>query len=157
QLIVSYDGSSKAGGVRVYIDGQIAPLNIMRDALTGPIDNTEPLRIGRRDSGLGFYGQLDELRLLRRAVDEKDAQAWYWSDRLRGPLALAPEKRDARSQQYLLDYYVSRHGDPAARVAHDAAVAAREKEAAFRAKLPKTLVMQDLPEPRQAYLLKRGK
>ncbi len=25
--------------------------------------NDEPLRIGRRDAGLGFYGQLDELRI----------------------------------------------------------------------------------------------
>jgi len=157
QLIVSYDGSGKAAGVRVYVDGQLMVLNVVRDLLTGPIDNTEPLRIGRRDSGLGFYGQLDELRFLERAVTESEAQAWYWSDRLRGTLALAPEKRDARRKQFLLDYYIGHHGDPASRVAHQAVSSARGAETAFRDLLPKTLVMEDLPEMRQAYLLKRGK
>lgn len=157
QLIVSYDGSGKAAGVRVYIDGENTPLSVTRDSLTGPIDNVEPLRIGRRDSGLGFYGQLDELRLLRRAVDDRDARAWYWSDRLRGVLALPAEKRDVRHQQYLLDYYVFRHSEPSVHAAYETAHAARKKEAAFIERLPKTLVMQELPDSRPAYVLKRGK
>jgi hypothetical protein len=157
QLIVTYDGSGKAAGVGVYIDGERAPLNIVRDALSGPFDTSEPLRIGRRDSGLGFYGQLDELRLLERAVNEKEAKAWYWSDRLHGPLELAAGKRDARQTQYLLDYYVTHHGNSAAREAHATVLAARGAETAFRDQLPKALVMQELPEARPAYVLKRGK
>ena len=156
QVIVSYDGSRKSSGMRIYVDGVSLPLNIVRDTLTGPTDNHEPWRIGRRDSGLGFYGQLDELRLLRRAVDDSAAQAWYWSDRLRGSLALAPEKRDERKKQWLSDYYVSRHGSGSIRDAHQAMSFARKAEAAYRGRLPKTLVMQDLPEPRPTHLLKRG-
>jgi len=155
QLIVSYDGSQKAAGVSVYIDGKKVPVNITRDRLSGSIDNTEPLRIGRRDSGLGFYGQLDELRFFERAVNEQEAAAWYWSDRLRA--TLAAEKPDERNQKYLLDYYVTHHGDGESRAVHQAAEATRAAEAAFRALLPKTLVMEELPQPRQAHVLKRGK
>ena len=60
QVIVSYDGSGKAAGVHVFVDGIDVPLNIIRDTLNGPMGNSQPLRIGRRDNGLGFYGQLDE-------------------------------------------------------------------------------------------------
>jgi mono/diheme cytochrome c family protein len=157
QLVVSYDGSQKAAGIHVYIDGISVPLNIVRDRLNGPIDNAEPLRMGRRDNGLGFYGQLDELRLLRRTVGDAEVQAWYWSDRLRGSLALDATKRNPRQKQHLLDYYVSRHADPTVREAHRAVLAARTAESAFRELLPKTLVMEELPEARTAYILKRGK
>ena len=157
QLIVSYDGSSHATGFRVYLDGGPVAFNIVRDRLDGPTENAEPLRLGRRDSGLGFYGRLDELRLLTRAVDDADASAWYWSDRLRGPLARTQESRTPRDRQYLLDYYLARHGDTAARAVRTDVQAARAAETNYRARLPKTLVMQDLSEPRPTHLLKRGK
>lgn len=157
QLIVSYDGSSRATGFRIYLDGGPVVFNIVRDRLEGPTENAEPLRLGRRDSGLGFYGRLDELRLLARAVDDADAKAWYWSDRLRSPLARTPESRTLRDQQYLLDYYLARHGDTAARAVRMDVQAARAAETNYRARLPKTLVMRDLPEPRITHLLKRGK
>jgi hypothetical protein len=105
---------------------------------------------------LSFYGQLDEFRLLRRAVGGDEARAWFWSDRLRGVLAVSPEKRDAKQKAALLDYFVGRHGNPAARAAHQAAAAARTTEESFRATLPKTLVMQELPKPRTTHLLLRG-
>jgi hypothetical protein len=155
-VIVSYDGSRKAAGLRVFADGIETPLTIGRDSLRGSISNTEPVRIGRRDSGLGFYGQLDELRILRRAIDADEARTWFWSERLPAILATAPAKRDARQKKFLLDYYVECHADAPAREANRVAAAARDAEEAFRAKLPKTLVMQELPNPPKTHVLKRG-
>jgi hypothetical protein len=156
QVIVSYDGSGKAAGLRVFVDGAEAPLNIVRDTLAGPSGNMEPLRIGRRDNGLGFYGHLDELRVFRRAIGSAEAETWYWSDRLRGLLAVAADKRDAKQKALLLDYYVGHHADTATRDAHRSLATAREAEDSFRAQLPKTLVMQELQQPRATHLLMRG-
>ncbi|MEQ1860938.1 MAG: DUF1553 domain-containing protein [Chthoniobacteraceae bacterium] len=156
QVVVSYDGSRKAAGVRVFVDGIPTAMNVVRDSLDGPMSNYQPLRIGRRDNGLGYYGQLDELRFFRRAIDGDEAKSWYWSDRLRGILAIAPGKRDAKQKDLLLDYYVDHHTDAATRAAHDTADAARDAEEKFRAQLPKTLVMQELPKPRTTHLLMRG-
>ena len=156
QVVVSYDGSRKAAGLRVFVDGVESPVNVLRDTLDGPTSNNEPLRLGRRDNGLGFYGHMDELRVFRRAVTEDDAKAWFWSDRLRGILAVAPDKRDAKQKALLLDYFVGHHADAATRDGHRATAVARESEESFRAKLPKTLVMQELPQPRTAHLLMRG-
>ena len=155
-VVVSYDGSSQAAGVRVFIDGEPAALSVGRDSLRGSISNREPVRIGRRDSGLGFYGQLDEVRILSRTVDPDEARSWYWSERLQGVLAVAPEKRDARQQKLLLDCYVERHGHPASREASQRVAVARAAEERFRAKLPKTLVMQEVANPRPTHLLNRG-
>jgi hypothetical protein len=155
-VIVSYDGSRRAAGLRVFGDGVEIPLTVGRDSLQGPISNREPLRIGRRDSGLGFYGQLDEFRLLHRTVGAAEARAWYWSDRLHGILTLDAAKRDARQRKLLLDYYVERHADAATREAHRVAALRREDEEAYRAKLPKTLVMQEVAAPKPTHILKRG-
>lgn len=156
QVIVSYDGSRKAAGVRVFIDGIPATLTVSRDTLTGSISNREPVRIGRRDSGLGFYGQLDELRILSRAVEPEEARTWFWSERLEGVLERTPEQRDARQRKLLLDAYVEREGDAASRGASQRAAQARDAEDRFRATLPKTLVMQEVANPRPTHLLKRG-
>jgi len=156
QVVVSYDGTGRAAGMHVFVDGAEAATSVVRDSLSGPTANTQPLRIGRRDDGLGFYGLLDELRLFRRALTPAEAGAWYWSDRLRGILALPSEKRDLGQKLLLQDYYVAHHTDEPTRAAHAEAGATREAEEAFRASLPRTLVMQDLPQPRVAYLLKRG-
>jgi hypothetical protein len=155
-VIVGYDGSRKAAGVRVFVDGVQAPLNIVRDTLAGPTGNSQPLSLGRRDNGLGFYGHLDELRIFRRAVDGGEAKAWFWSDRLRGILAVPADRRSAVQKSLLLDYYVERHADDAARDAHRAITLAREAEESFRNALPKTLVMQEMAEPRATHLLMRG-
>ena len=155
-VVVSYDGSRKASGLRVFADGLEIPLTVVRDTLQGPIHNAEPFRIGRRDSGLGFYGQLDELRIISRTMTPETAREWFWSERLRAVLPLAGDKRDARQTKLVLDCFVERHGDAALRDARQRAEDAREAEEEFRAKLPKTLVMQDVSSGRKTHVLKRG-
>ena len=155
-VIVSYDGSRDAAGVRVFVDGLESPLNVLRNSLRGSMTNAEPVRIGRRDSGLGFYGQLDEVRILGRAITPTAAREWYWSEQLAGVLAQPAAKRDARQQKLVLDAFVERHGDATVRTAFDAAERARETEEAFRSRLPKTLVMQEAAKPRATHLLSRG-
>jgi hypothetical protein len=75
---------------------------------------------------------------------------------LRGILAVAMDKRDAKQQKLLLDYYVERHAGDVARDANRAATLVREAEEIFRAALPKTLVMQEMSKPRTTRLLLRG-
>jgi hypothetical protein len=55
--------------LRIFFDGKPATLEVRRDSLEGGIANHEPLRIGRRDSGLGFYGLIDEVRIVPFALD----------------------------------------------------------------------------------------
>lgn len=155
-VVVSYDGSSRAAGVAVYVDGQRQAVQVTRDTLRGPIGNDRPLLLGRRDAGLGYHGLMDEFRLLARALEPAEVRNWYWAERLHDALALEPAKRDARAKQRLLEAYIEREGDPAVRTEQESARRAAEEEAAYRAAIPQTLVMQDAPTPRVTRLLKRG-
>ncbi|MEY3609416.1 MAG: hypothetical protein RLZZ447_2204 [Verrucomicrobiota bacterium] len=155
-LVLTYDASRRAAGLRVYADGREAPLQIVRDNLAGPAINQRPLRLGRRDSGLGYYGQMDQFRLLGRVLSPAEVRTWYWGERLARPLAAAPEGRDARARAWLVDCFVEREGAAALRAAHAAATQARGSEEEFRAQLPKTLVMQEAAQQRATRVLLRG-
>ncbi len=155
-LVLTCDGSRKAAGLQVFLNGKLAALNILNDSLDGTIDNKEPLRIGRRDSGLGFYGQLDELRILQRTTTAEEAESWFWSERLRGIIAQPIAKRSSADTTLLQDYFVDHHGDPQTKEAHRRVRSAKQAEIALRESIPTTLVMQEMDKPRTAHVLTRG-
>ncbi|OYW13550.1 MAG: hypothetical protein B7Z55_16680, partial [Planctomycetales bacterium 12-60-4] len=155
-LVVSHDGTRRAEGVRVFIDGQPAATKTMNDTLKGPTACSEPLRIGRRDANLGFYGQLDELRLLQRPVTAQEAESWFWSERLRGIAAKPAAKRSTVDTTLLQDWFVEHHANPQTLTAHKRVRESKAAEARLRESIPTTLVMQEMASPRKTHLLTRG-
>ena len=64
-VVLTYDGSSSASGVTIYIDGTAATLKITRDNLTNTILNDEPFVIGNKKptSNAFFTGQMDNVQV----------------------------------------------------------------------------------------------
>jgi hypothetical protein len=155
-VVLSYDGTRQAAGLRVMIDGHDAPLSTGRDTLTGSIQCLAPVRIGRRDAGLGYYGLLDEFRILPRAVTAAEAADWSLGERLRGILARPAAQRPADEQTVLREYFIGQHAQPELRESWQRLRHMHQAESAARRAIPSTLVMQDLPERRKTYLLVRG-
>lgn len=70
-IAVTYDGSSNANGVRLYVDGASAPFTITRNSLTGSPVNTSFLAIGARYVGATnshFNGYIDEVAAYDRVL-----------------------------------------------------------------------------------------
>jgi len=155
-LVVSYDGSQSAAGVRVWVDGKHATLEVRRDNLAGTIRNGEPLRLGRRDTGLGYYGSLDEVRLVPGALGREAVQAWGRGERLRGIVGTPAEARSAREREILLDDYLDHYGEAKALEARRRVSAAGEREKTARESIPTVLVMEEMATPRAAFVLGRG-
>lgn len=186
-VVVTYDGSRSADGLRVLINGTPRTINVVRDTLSGnqkhqrgtravsgrssmpladaPGDssraagscaNKEPLRIGRRDSGLGYYGAVDEIRILQRQVSDDVVAGWYRGERLRGILATDAASRSPVEREFLLDDYITHHTNGMIKAARRRIKQTAQAEREFRTALPTTLVMQDLAEPRSTHVLIRG-
>ncbi|MBL9152008.1 MAG: DUF1553 domain-containing protein [Verrucomicrobiales bacterium] len=155
-IAVRYDGSRRAGGLQVFFDGKPTTLEVRRDTLDGSLATSEPIRIGRRDAGLGYYGLIDEVRFLPEALDPAAIAGWSQGERLRGILETPPEKRAATDSDRLLDFFLDRHGDPSARQARRELLDAREAARTLRDRVPVTLVMEEMKEPRPAHVLERG-
>ncbi|HUE71174.1 MAG TPA: DUF1553 domain-containing protein [Pirellulaceae bacterium] len=156
QIVVSYDSSRKAAGLRVYFDGSPTTLEVKRDTLGGTLVNRQPLRIGRRDSGLGFYGLIDEVRMVQRALGENEVRDWFWRERIRGVIETPPEKRAAADADSLLDFYIDHFADDRAQQARQRVKEAIEAEKSLREAVPTVLVMEEMEMPRIAHVLSRG-
>ncbi|HBJ86352.1 MAG TPA: hypothetical protein DDZ88_21345, partial [Verrucomicrobiales bacterium] len=156
QIVISYDGERQARGLRVFLDGRAATLEVRRDTLDGTLANHEPLRLGRRDSGLGFYGLIDEARVIQHALDEQTVQDWFWGERLRGIVETPASKRSANDAETLLDYFQERFADSVTRRARERVKQTAKAEKTLRESIPTTLVMQELDKPRTTNVLTRG-
>ncbi len=67
-LTVTYDGSMRADGVAIYVDGHPLIVQVLQDTLTGEIAAGVPLRMGRRERGGAFDGVLDDIRVFDQCL-----------------------------------------------------------------------------------------
>ena len=150
-VAVTYDGSSRAAGLRLYLDGRPAEIEIVRDHLYKGIGQ-HTLVFGQRFRDRGFKGgRIDDLALFTRSITPIEVAQLYDGHSLAGALA-QPSAHEAE----LRDYYFSAI-DPAARETVHALAAARERVVAAEDSQLEIMVMEEMPQPRPAYVLARGR
>ena len=145
-LVVSYDGSALASGLRVHVNGVPANLEVVRDGLDGPLAG-HTLEVGSRSRGSGFRGgAIDELRVWRRALTSVQARELAISD----GLDVAPGEFAAFEQHFAeaLDENVA--------LARAAVRAAQRELAAHLDGIPAFACMQDSPFAPATFVLRRG-
>lgn len=77
QLVtITYDGTSKAQGVKIYIDGKLAPLNVASDKLTDTVRTKVPLRLGSRHATAPTNdAKIQDIRMYRRVLNSEELQS----------------------------------------------------------------------------------
>jgi hypothetical protein len=145
QVAMTYDGSSRAAGVRIYVNGVLAAVDVIRDGLFKDItyEGGEPdLAIGFRFRDNGFKGgRVDDFRLFNRELAAVEVA------QLAG---LAPSQREE-----LFDFYVATVFPPALKLAEELHQL-RGAQNTLENPIPEAMVMQELSQARPAYILKRG-
>jgi hypothetical protein len=77
-VCITYDGSSRANGVHFYVNGNEVSKIVIQDNVAGPMQNSVPFRIGRRDGGTSsFKGSLDEVRIYNRVLTPEEVITLY--------------------------------------------------------------------------------
>ncbi|MBL8891305.1 MAG: DUF1553 domain-containing protein [Planctomycetaceae bacterium] len=77
-VTVTYDGSSRADGIEIYVDGQKAKTEVIRDKLTKQITGGggDNISLGERMRDQGFTkGRLAEVRVFSRQLSSLEARA----------------------------------------------------------------------------------
>ncbi|MFM8397915.1 MAG: DUF1549 domain-containing protein, partial [Pirellula sp.] len=62
-LTLTSDGSKKAAGANLYIDGKSVKFDVPNNNLTGSLETDKPFHVGLRENALPFTGSSDELRI----------------------------------------------------------------------------------------------
>jgi hypothetical protein len=73
-LLIEYDGSGKASGVRLYVDGKPVESEVLKDKLAGDFRTSAPLQIGDKGLGTPFEGRLDDLRIYDRMLSGAEVE-----------------------------------------------------------------------------------
>ncbi len=156
-IAVSYDGSRAAAGVRVYVDGTLQKTRVLLDELNQTFATKQPLRVG---AGGGpahrFHGAIADVRVYGRVLTDEEAAAMGAPESL-AELARMPAPRRSPAQIAKLRLaFLDRHAPEALRAAHRGMVALQRQREAFIEGLPTTMVMEELPIPRESFVLLRG-
>jgi hypothetical protein len=155
-VALTYDGSSKATGCRLYRDGRPVDVQVERDGLTRNLEVAgSGFVFGERFRSPGLKGgRIDDLRLFPLSIAELQVLQVY-SDTLgldEGEEFMAAQHLDMK--RLGRDYYLDE--DPKARRVRAGLQAARENLFAAETAVNEIMTMDDMPEPRQAYILARG-
>lgn len=146
-VTVTNDGSSRAAGLRLFVNGQPAQVEIVRDHLTKDITGGggDNISLGERFRDRGFKGGLvDDFRVFGREVTTLEAMA------LRDEAAVKQAPEDAWFEYYLsaVDAGWKKH--------LEAVKAARGELVVFAEEVKEIMVMQEMAQPKTAYILNRG-
>jgi hypothetical protein len=155
-LVITYDGSSKAAGLKVYVDGKPSALDIRRDTLQASIASKEPWRIGWKGTGIGFEGGMDEFRLFDHALSAPEISTLHWREFLEGTLAIARADRLRSTSEKLEAYYIERHGTEDLVKLSEQVRTLRIEETELRKKILSISVMREMETPRETFILTRG-
>ncbi len=156
-VAVVYDGSSKATGMKIYIDGKLVGNKVEQDSLKDSIATDTPFKIGSRSQGGNYNGELDELRIYDRALSEAEVQR-LGGDPIKGILAISSADRSENQRTALLEHYLSAENKDYQQLVAARAELQRQETAIQNEKMTTSMVMQDNPpeKMRKTYILDRG-
>jgi len=152
-VTVTYDGSSRAAGVRLFLNGARMETEIIRDNLYKDIVHRKEwgdaevggihLTLAGRFRDNGFKnGLIDDFQVFDVRLTEPEVK-------------LITSGNDKTEPKASRNYFLARHHEP-----YRAALAdlkrLREQDNDLINDVPEIMTMQELPQPRPAFILKRG-
>ena len=156
-VAVVYDGSSKAAGVKIFIDGKLVGNKVEQDSLKDSIVTQTPFKIGSRSSQGNYNGEVDELRIYNRALSETEIQR-LGGDPIKGLLATPAAKRTQEQKMALLEHYLSSQDKNYQQLVSAHGKLLAEESGIKSQKTTSVMVMQDNAgnKTRKTYILDRG-
>lgn len=151
-----YDGSRRAHGIHLYVDGFRQETKANVDDLNQGFNVNQPLRIGSRGTRLSFEGRIDDVRIYRDAL-KLDGLALLSTRRaLREIASAAPSERSAAEESKLRTYFLETVAPEALRNARERMLELRVDREKLIESFPTTMVMEEMETPRDTHVLIRG-
>jgi hypothetical protein len=153
-----YDGSSRAAGLRLFVDGELAETYVVRDHLVKNITGSggANIAIGERFRDLGFSGgTVDEFRVFQRAITPLEIKMLFSNELQPIALKISSGDLDKTTRAELFDMFLSLYHEP---WSEQQAVLkqAREVYNNLNNSLQEIMVMQEMQQRRPTFVLNRG-
>lgn len=152
-VTLTYDGSSRASGLNIYMDGEQLPTVTIRDELTKTIDaSPKEVALGQRFRDLGFKnGKVDELKIFNRELNPLEVRFDYL---LQESAENVPEVLYNIDEKTLRAFALQQDAEYQAR--RDRVQDLRTEVFDLQDAIPDIMVMEEEPTLRPTYILTRG-
>lgn len=159
-VVMTYDGLSKAAGLKLYVDGREQALEVSSDKLNGKgtIKTDKPFHLGRRSQSAPFRGLIDDVRLYGVKLSPSDAEKLAAGQEVAGIAEILKTPQADRTLAQIAQlrrYYLEQIDGPSREIVAELATVAKQKSELEKS-FAVTMVMQEMPQPRQAFVLNRG-
>lgn len=158
-LAVTHDGSGRASGLRLFVDGNEMEVEVIRDKLTRDVLHRQEwgdmevgrikLALGARFRDIGFRdGQLDELKVYDTQLSSSEILALYHEVR--------PDDGDRKVQLEMAVEHQLLTAEPDLNEARKALQSARANENEIMTGVRQIMAMQHFDQAPQTFVLNRG-
>ena len=156
-LAVTYDGSRVAAGVKVYMDGKLAPVSVLLDELNQTFFTKAPLRLGAGGGPASrFAGAIGELSIYSAALSSEDISILATRESIAQILNIPASARTDGAARKIRRCFLANDASDSIRALDADLRAARRELAAFSDQIPTTMVMEEMAAPRATHVLARG-
>jgi Protein of unknown function (DUF1553)/Protein of unknown function (DUF1549)/Concanavalin A-like lectin/glucanases superfamily/Planctomycete cytochrome C len=153
-LMVTYDGSHKAAGVRMFVDGRQQDVKILMDDLNWPMKFKAPFRIGA-GAGLFFDGAIRDVRVYKTALSQEQLSIILVPESIESIARLPQAGRTAAQSAKLHACFLETAAPRQFVTAREELAAVTKSRDTFYQSIPTLMVMEEGP-PRETHILKRG-
>jgi mono/diheme cytochrome c family protein len=157
-VAVTYDGSSRADGLRIFINGEAAEVETVRDGLTKQITGGggDNIAIGERFRDRGFTdGLVDEFRVYDRRLSGLEVRQLHDDISLTAALQASVGELTPEQREQLQEFYLGSVDNEFAEV-RGTLQEQRSQLNTLMDSVSEIMVMRELPQPKPSYLLLRG-
>jgi hypothetical protein len=155
-LFVTYDGSGKPGGVKVYVNGVPQETTVEAGSLRNTIRANVPFKVGQRSSTSRIDGLvLQDMRLYGRTLSSQEVERLVKGTRGAWLLRKPAKARSAAETNELFDWWLATLDTSYQRLTKKASDLQQE-ESALRSRGTIAHVMQEKPSEPTAFVLYRG-
>jgi hypothetical protein len=159
-VLFTYDGSGKAAGVKIYVNGEAQKTNVESDTLKSTTRTEVPFKIGQRHASDPLSGAaLQDLRLYTRALASQEVESLAKGTRLASILqkiAAAPAAPElAKEKDELYNWWLASLDPPSVSLRQELSQLEREQND-IKSRATVAHVMQEKTEPATAFVLFRG-
>jgi hypothetical protein len=159
-IVAAYDGTKKAAGVSLYVNGVKQKLIAEVDTLTGTFATEQPLRIGSRSTDAFLHAALADVRVFQHGISDAEAEAIFLGSLQRGLKDTQFDKLAESLRRQFDELMLANSKIPEVTRAADSKRTLEKTQAErtqYEAAIPTTMVMEERSEPRETYLLDRGR
>lgn len=156
-ICITYDGTHKASGLKIYINGELQPLSVQSDSLQGnSIKTTVPLKLGQRHAGQGLPGAaVCDVRIYRTQLSPGQVETLARIDRFVELLQQPSDQRKPEDWEALFRWWLSTLDLDYQRLTRELTSLERE-QADIKARGTVAYIMQEKSGIPTAHVLYRG-